>query len=180
MRTQRQPGDVTRTAPRTGAHRAEDESAGPAHAPRPPAARRALPGVAVLLAAAAAAAVVHGLPPAPAAAQAPPGWPGLAPAGFKLGSDLARGQRIYLTVCATCHGPTGNGRGESALALDPKPTNLTDRRLLARRSDWELYRIVRDGGLAAGLSPAMAGVGFTLPDADIRNVTAYIRTLARK
>jgi mono/diheme cytochrome c family protein len=142
-------------------------------------ARRGLARSGALLALATAG-IAAAVLPARSLATAASGWAGPPPPGFKLGADLVRGKGIYLTVCATCHGPAGDGRGESAAALDPRPTNLTDRRLLARRSDWELYRIVRDGGPAAGLSPAMGGVKFTLPDADIRSVTAFIRTLARK
>jgi high-affinity iron transporter len=134
---------------------------------------RRLPWICAALAAGAAGAWLL-LARSPAGAAQ--GWAGAAPSGFSLGGDLPRGKRIYRTVCAGCHGPAGDGHGESAIALDP---NLSDQRRLGRRTDWELYRIVRDGGVVAGLSPAMAGVKNTLADGDIRSVTAYIRTLAR-
>lgn len=117
--------------------------------------------------------------PARAAAAPAPAGAGPAPPGFKLGGDAAKGRQVYLTYCATCHGEDGRGRGEGAALLTVKPQDLTDPHAMAHRSDWELYRVVRDGGPAAGLSPAMMGWKVVLPEADIRNVTAFVRTLAR-
>jgi high-affinity iron transporter len=110
---------------------------------------------------------------ASAAAAAPP-------PGFKLGGDPARGRQVYATNCAACHGAAGDGRGEMAVALVPKPTDLTNAARMAKRSDWDLYRIIRDGGQVAGLSPSMAGFQPLLSDADLRSVTAFVRSLAKR
>jgi high-affinity iron transporter len=111
---------------------------------------------------------------APSRAASPP------PPGFRLGGDPARGRRLYANNCAACHGPAGDGRGEMAVALVPKPTDLTNAARMAKRSDWDLYRIIRDGGQVAGLSPSMAGYKPLLSDADLRSVAAFVRGLTKR
>lgn len=111
---------------------------------------------------------------APSRAASPP------PPGFRLGGDPARGRQLYANNCAACHGPAGDGRGEMAVALVPKPTDLTNAARMAKRSDWDLYRIIRDGGQVAGLSPSMAGYKPLLSDADLRSVAAFVRGLTER
>jgi mono/diheme cytochrome c family protein len=36
-----------------------------------------------------------------------------------------RGQTVYQKACAACHGETGNGKGQGAAPLDPKPRDFT-------------------------------------------------------
>ncbi len=138
------------------------------------------------LALAALAAAVWMQVPATAAGAAasapavPPGSAGgAAPRGFKLGGDPAKGRRVYASACALCHGDAGDGRGEAAGALSPRPSDLTDAARLGKLTDWDLYRVIRDGGPALGLSPAMQGFRTLLPDAEVRNVGAFVRTLAK-
>ena len=45
-------------------------------------------------------------------------------------------------------------------------------------SDETLFRVISEGGSAVGKSPLMAPWGGTLSDDDIRDVIAFIRTLA--
>lgn len=52
--------------------------------------------------------------------------------------------------------------------------------MLAKRSDWEVYLAVRDGGQAIGLSPKMFGWGKALSDQEIRDMSAFVRSLAPK
>lgn len=102
------------------------------------------------------------------------------PPGFRLGGDAMRGRQLYAANCAACHGPAGDGRGEMAVALVPKPTDLTNAAHMAKRSDWDLYRIIRDGGQVVGLSPSMAGYQPLLSDADLRSVAAFVRGLTKR
>ena len=43
-------------------------------------------------------------------------------------ADLAAGRKIFETVCAACHGPTGrpDPANPTVQALDPKPADLSD------------------------------------------------------
>jgi len=108
-----------------------------------------------------------------AAATVPP-----EPQGFKLNGDPARGKVVFDRSCALCHGPAGRGDGAMAPSLDPKPQDLTDRTVMARRSDWEIYLVIRDGGKVLGLSPQMYSFKNILEDQQIRDVAMYVRRLA--
>lgn len=116
----------------------------------------------------------------PAVAAAPPANGGSAPPpGFKLGSDVAKGRQVYAISCASCHGDAGDGRGEAAGVLNPRPSDLTDAARMTKLSDWDLYRVIRDGGPAVGLSETMQAFKPLLPDSDLRNVAAFVRLLSK-
>jgi mono/diheme cytochrome c family protein len=93
--------------------------------------------------------------------------------------DVKAGQAIYGTHCATCHGDSGKGDGPSAVGFATKPFDLTDGRLLNTLPDEFLVEVVRDGGPAHGLAPTMPPFNRTLSEAQIRQVVAYVRTLAQ-
>ncbi|HET9212757.1 MAG TPA: cytochrome c [Thermoanaerobaculia bacterium] len=101
------------------------------------------------------------------------------PPGIKLNGDAQRGRTEYMQRCALCHGEKGDGRGKLAATLNPKPADFATPGLLARRSDWELYLVVRDGGPAIGLSPKMLPWGKLMTDQQIRDAAAYVRSLAK-
>jgi mono/diheme cytochrome c family protein len=42
-----------------------------------------------------------------------------------LTGNAKRGKALYVRYCVFCHGPEGDGRGESAPYLDPKPRDFT-------------------------------------------------------
>ena len=102
-----------------------------------------------------------------------------APRDFKLNGDPGRGRAVFAKSCALCHGTAGKGDGSMAASLDPTPQNLTDRAVMAKRTDWEIYLVVRDGGKVLGLSPQMFPYKTLLTDQEIRDVAAYVRSLAK-
>lgn len=104
---------------------------------------------------------------------------GAAEPPFVLGGNAERGAPLFVKRCKLCHGPEGRGDGTMSDKLDPRPADLTDPEVMSRWSDEELYRIVRDGGPAAGLSPRMIGWGKIASDQEIRDMAAFVRTLAR-
>ena len=89
------------------------------------------------------------------------------------------GQAVYERNCALCHGPTGQADGPAAAALPIKPPPLTDGRLLNGLSDDFLVQVVRDGAGSVGLAPQMPAFGRQLTDKEIRDVVAYVRTMAQ-
>jgi len=101
-----------------------------------------------------------------------------APPGFQLNGDAKRGQALFGKRCALCHGETGNGHGR--LKIDPAPADLTAPGVVDKRSDWEIYVVIRDGGPALGLSVKMLAWGKVVPDQELRDMAAFVRSLAAK
>lgn len=108
-------------------------------------------------------------------AEAKPADPG---AAFVLGGDAAKGAETFKTMCSSCHGATGAGDGAAAAALNPKPANLADPARAAAVTDEYIYKMIKLGGAANGKSPLMVSWGPTLGDAKVRDVAAYVRSLA--
>jgi mono/diheme cytochrome c family protein len=92
--------------------------------------------------------------------------------------DAARGESKYAALCASCHGPRGCGGGPLAASLDPTPAKHCDGNYMNGLSDAHLARVIEQGGPAVGKSPLMAPWGGILSDAQIRDVIAYMRSLA--
>lgn len=90
----------------------------------------------------------------------------------------ARGATHYAMLCASCHGARGDADTPIAAALVPKPARHNDGEYMNALDDEHLFSVIKNGGSAAGKSPAMAAWGGSLTDAQIRDVIAYIRTLA--
>jgi mono/diheme cytochrome c family protein len=122
-------------------------------------------------------------PPSPAppttAAPAPLQPAPAAPAASAGGGGDAAGAKLYATYCASCHGPRGDGDGPLAANLDPKPAKHSDPAYMSTLTDEDMFRVIKEGGAAAGLSPLMAPWGGTLTDAQIRDVVAFTRSLSR-
>jgi mono/diheme cytochrome c family protein len=119
-------------------------------------------------------------PAQPAAkAPAPAEKPDTAPAeSVAVEPDAAAGKADYQIFCASCHGPTGDGDGPVAQALDPKPARHSDGNFMNPLKDDYLFQVIKFGGASVGKSPMMAPVGGSLSDQQIRNVIAFIRSLA--
>lgn len=101
------------------------------------------------------------------------------PEGFELGGNAERGAPVYKQYCAMCHGDEGKGDGLAATALNPKPKNLADKAMMEKISDWEIYVVIKEGGPAAGLSPLMTSWKAVLSEEQIRDVAAFVRSLAK-
>ena len=90
--------------------------------------------------------------------------------------DLSAGKAIYERECVSCHGPTGKGDGEDAAYYTTKPTDLTDKAALSKRSDDFLAAVISGGGPAKGLSKDMPAA--KLSPSDLQSVVAYVRSLS--
>lgn len=102
-------------------------------------------------------------------------WPMLAQAATP---DLTAGKRIYEQTCASCHGPAGRLPDDSPLRAAMEPADFSDPLFNSREpaSDWEM--VVAHGGHAMGLSEMMPPQGEALTAQDVKDVVAYIKTLA--
>ncbi|MFQ5914324.1 MAG: c-type cytochrome [Nitrospinota bacterium] len=92
--------------------------------------------------------------------------------------DAAKGKEMYAKLCASCHGATGKGDGPMAAALTPKLKDLSNKAYLSKLDDKYLVDITAKGGAAIGKAPLMPPFGGSLKEEDIRDVIAYIRSLA--
>ena len=111
-------------------------------------------------------------PPPPAAAETPP------PAAEPAGDPVARGREVYQLYCASCHGPEGDGDGPVSAGLDPKPAKHSDGSYMNALSDAHLEKVIKEGGASVGKSPLMAPWGGTLSDTQLKDVIAFVRSLA--
>lgn len=84
----------------------------------------------------------------------------------------------FTTFCVPCHGPAGEGNGLAAVALDPKPRNFTNGKYMNARTDAQLINVIKNGSASEKFSPQMVGYGNILNDMEIKDIVAYVRSLA--
>ncbi len=99
--------------------------------------------------------------------------------GLAGGADVAKGKATYDQYCVGCHGSTGKGDGPAAASLNPKPRDLSDKAYARSLKDDYLFQIIKDGGPAVKKAPIMPAMGKTLKDDQIKDLVAYLRSLAK-
>jgi mono/diheme cytochrome c family protein len=88
-------------------------------------------------------------------------------------AELERGRVYYVQLCASCHGARGNGYGEWAYRVKPRPSDLTSAKVQLR-SDEYLFKIISDGQV----SSPMIGWKDRLSERQRWQVVGYLRHLA--
>jgi mono/diheme cytochrome c family protein len=92
--------------------------------------------------------------------------------------NQADGQKLYTTYCTACHGEKGKGDGMAAKGLPAKPADHTNGAVMNQLSDKYLIDVISKGGGAVGKSAFMPGWGSSLNDKQIRDIVAFIRSIA--
>jgi len=102
--------------------------------------------------------------------------------GFLPSSPMAaeKAASRYKDLCASCHGTRGKGDGPTAAALNPKPRDLTNCKVMAAESDEAIFKIIKEGSQSVGRSPMMPAWGGALKDQQIRELATYIRSFCKK
>ncbi len=95
-------------------------------------------------------------------------------AGSSAPDAAARGRAVFASHCVQCHGDNGKGDGRIARLYNPKPSDLT----ASTQTDGYKADIIRKGGASVGRSVIMPAWDNELSDAEIRDVVAYLRTIA--
>jgi mono/diheme cytochrome c family protein len=103
----------------------------------------------------------------------------LLPALVLAQGSPAKGKELYTKHCGGCHGSTGKGDGPAAAVLNPKPADLTNKAYTAALKDQYLFDLLQKGGAAVGKAPLMPPFGSKLKEGEIRDVIAYVRSLAK-
>ncbi len=88
------------------------------------------------------------------------------------------GAALFAANCVACHGPAGKGDGPAAIAFNPKPRNLTDKKVMATVTDRNIADIVRKGGAAVGKSPLMPPFAALTQD-QIQALIEFVRNLGK-
>ena len=88
-----------------------------------------------------------------------------------------QGKQLFQSkgVCFECHGVNADGKYTNPKVdrLDPKPTDLTNKKILKYPSDEERYSAIRNGIKGTGMVP-FRGI---LTDAEIRLIIEYLEVL---
>jgi mono/diheme cytochrome c family protein len=104
--------------------------------------------------------------PAAAAQQANPVKP--------TPESIAQGKKYYGYDCAMCHGDTGDGKGDVAIAEKMKIGDFSDPATLKDKTDGELFYVLKTGH---GHMPAEP---IRLKQDELWNLVNYVRSLAKK
>jgi caa(3)-type oxidase subunit IV len=80
----------------------------------------------------------------------------------------------FTTICASCHGPEGNGAGPAAVALNPKPANFTLAEFWQTRDRNHVAKVIREGGASVGKSPLMPAFGSQFDEAAALAIADYV------
>ncbi|HEY52091.1 MAG TPA: cytochrome c [Caldilineae bacterium] len=87
--------------------------------------------------------------------------------------SLARGEKLYAALCASCHGDTGMGEGPAGQALDPPASPIAHTSQML--SDAYLFWRITEGGTS--FETAMPAWGDALDEGSRWDVINYTRSL---
>ncbi len=85
----------------------------------------------------------------------------------------------YKTYCMQCHGMQGNGMGANIQDMSVQPRDHTDAKTMSGRTDAELFKVIKEGGLAINKSALMPPWDSTFTDNEIHDLVKYLRKLCK-
>lgn len=87
-----------------------------------------------------------------------------------LAGNVAKGETLYLRNCATCHGPSGDGRGPRAYFINPKPRDFLHPASRQEFNRVKLFKMISEGERGTEM-PAWDKV---LTPQEIANVAEFV------
>ena len=102
-------------------------------------------------------------------------------AGFSLffaaPSFATDAETNYKVYCVQCHGISGNGKGVNTWDMSVQPRDHSDAKGMKSISDKDMFKAIKEGGLAVSKSVHMPPWGDILSDEDIHDIVKYLREL---
>ena len=98
--------------------------------------------------------------------------------GTATAQNQEEGKKIYVSYCSACHGEKGKGDGMATQSLPVRPADHTNGAVMNQLSDKFLLDIISKGGSAVGKSSFMPAWGSSFNEKQIRDIVAYLRTIA--
>lgn len=96
----------------------------------------------------------------------------IVPALFAQKADVAAGKAAYTKRCVSCHGPEGEGKEAIGKMMKVEMKHLGSKEVQAK-TNAQLKKDMTEG---VGKMKAVAGMN----DAEVANIIAFMRTLAKK
>lgn len=85
----------------------------------------------------------------------------------------------YKTYCIQCHGMQGNGTGLNVRDMSVQPRDHTDFKSMSARSDQDLFKVIKEGGVSINKSNLMPPWDGVLSDEEIRDMVQHLRALCK-
>lgn len=85
----------------------------------------------------------------------------------------------YKHFCWQCHGMTGNGMGLNVQDMSVQPRDHTSAKAMRGRSDADLFKVIKEGGLSIDKSVLMPPWKDSLSDDEITDLVKYLRELCQ-
>lgn len=85
----------------------------------------------------------------------------------------------YKLYCVQCHGTAGTGKGINAPSLSVQPRNHTSAKDMGELTDDNVFKAVKEGGVAVGKSTSMPPWGAVLTDAEIKDLVQHMRKMCK-
>ncbi|MBL4748885.1 MAG: cytochrome c [Magnetovibrio sp.] len=94
-----------------------------------------------------------------------------------LAADTAKDN--YNAYCVQCHGMQGNGMGLNVRDMSVQPRDHTDAKAMSGRTDDELFKVIKEGGLSISKSVLMPAWNDVFSDQEITNLVVHLRELCQ-
>jgi mono/diheme cytochrome c family protein len=97
--------------------------------------------------------------------------------GYSFKADAKKGERVYQSACATCHGGDGKGTEQSLTGFKPPDTfpDFTRCDQTSPEVNSAYKAVIENGGPSRGFSQIMPAFGKALTSEEIDDVVAYLR-----
>jgi mono/diheme cytochrome c family protein len=94
--------------------------------------------------------------------------------------DSKEGKKLFLTFCSACHGSGGSGDGEASQFLEKKPRDLTNQRIMFKKTDKELFDFINQSKTNFHGARFIPQFRLEFEESQVWDIVAYIRSLSEQ